>query len=202
MKYKFTRDAFIPKQATKVTDKRSDAVAYLYTRHGTPGAMVFFGKQARPILHYTYRTEERRNARVQEAFESRRKSLAYKAEQRSKRTSFMHSYKVGQLFHTSWGYEQTNVEYFEVIEIKGKYLILREVAQERVETGWLQGKCVPLPGQYLAPRFEGDDRGLPIRRLAQEGRIKIDDVRTAWSVKAELIGGVPVVNPSSWSAYH
>lgn len=207
MRFKFDREFYIPKGATKISDKHSDAVAYLYPARtpknaGKVGAVIFFGKQAKPISNYIYRDEARRAEAVASAFKSRRETLAYKEERKSKRVAWKHDYKIGDLFKTNWGYDQTNVEYFEVIEIKGKHLILREIAQEHVQTGFDQGKCVPLPGKYLNPRFEGDDQGVPIRRLAQEGGVRICDVRWASRCKPQLIGGVPVHTPAYYSWGH
>jgi len=110
-------------------------------------------------------------------------------------------YKVGDILHTSWGYDQTNVEYFQITEIKGKYAILREIGAESTETGWLQGRSAPLPDNFLEPRFDGDDQGLPIRRLMQEGGIKICDVRTAWRMKPTMVAGVKVYGTHHWSSY-
>ena len=59
----FTRESWIPKGATKVADKMSDAVAYLYTTAaGKPGAAIFFGKQNKPVSKYYYRDAARREA--------------------------------------------------------------------------------------------------------------------------------------------
>lgn len=202
---KFPREIWVPKGAVKVTDKQSDAVAYLYeaTRLAsfTPkyGALVFVGKQTKPLWHYTYKNAGVREAAIRQAFLERRASLTYRAGVQAERTGFVHDYKVGDIFRTSWGYEQTNVEYFEVIEVKGKYLILRELQQATKETGWLQGTCIPLPGKFASPRYEGDDRGVPIRRLAQKGHVKIDDVRYGWPIKPDTDGYFREV---SWSAYH
>lgn len=209
MKFGWTREQQIPKGAVKVADKRSDAVAYLYDARkampsdvAMPCAMVFIGKQAKPLWRYRFPNAADREKRIAQAFADRRAWLARQVEQRAKRKAWVPTYKVGDIFRTCWGYEQTNVEYFEIVEIKGKHAILRELAQERVDTGWQRGRCVPLPGQYLSPRFDGDKQGLPIRRLMQEGRIKIDDVRTAWPVETQDVAGVKVVPPSSWTAYH
>jgi hypothetical protein len=207
MKLKMPREFYIPKKSVKVTDKLSDAVAYVYDSANpaggkTPYAAIFFGKQAKPYTHYRYRTAERREASIKLAFESRRKSLAFKAEQRAKRLAWVPNYKVGEILHTSWGYDQTNVEFFEIVEAKGKFVTLRELAQETVHTGIDSGKCVPLPGQYLKPRYEGDDAGVPIRRLAQEHGVKIDDVRTAFRTRTEKVGTIEVVKPQYFSWGH
>lgn len=193
--FKPQRSHYIPAGSIKVADKHSDAVAYLYTtKAGKPGAVVFVGTQQKPISHCYYSRMETRTATVARIFEGRKAAMAYKAEARKARTEFVHSYKVGDLFRTSWGYEQTNVEFFQVTEVKGKHLVLREIAAKVEETGFMQGKCSPQPGKFLEPRFEGDKRGLPIRRLAQNGRVKICDVRTAWPCTAET--------SASWSSYH
>lgn len=203
-RFRPTRESYIPEGSTKVTDKQSDAVAYLWTstRSGKVGATIFVGKQNKPLANYVYRDEARRAQAIAEAFESRRKTLAFKTDLRAKRKAWVPTYKVGDVFRTCWGYDQTNVEYFELVEIHGKHGIFRELEQERTETGWMQGSCVPLPGQYAKPRFEGDDQGKPIRRLLQEHGIKIDDVRTAWLRSGENVAGVRVIAPASWSSYH
>lgn len=42
--------------------------------------------------------------------------------------------KVGDIFVMSWGYEQTNVNYFQVVETKGEYMVkIREIAYKIVE---------------------------------------------------------------------
>lgn len=46
--------------------------------------------------------------------------------------------KVGDVFHYSWGYEQTNVNYFQVVALKGtKQVVIREIAYKITETTWL-----------------------------------------------------------------
>jgi len=204
---KLTREFYIPKGATKVTDKLSDAVAYLYAASnpknaGKVGAAIFYGKQAAPIANYIYRDEARRAAAIGSAFESRRKSLAFKAERKAKRVAWVPDYKVGELLKTHWGYDQTNIEYFEVVEVKGKHVILREIGQETVQTGRDQGKCVPMPGQYLKSRYEDDDAGQPLRRLAQESGVRLCNVRWASRCKPTMVGTVPVYAPEYYSWGH
>lgn len=48
--------------------------------------------------------------------------------------------KVGDLFYTSWGYEQTNVNFFQVIGLKGETSVLvREVHPEMIEESAVSG---------------------------------------------------------------
>ena len=43
--------------------------------------------------------------------------------------------KIGDIFHYSWGYEQTNCDYFQVVALKGtKQVVIREIGYEITET--------------------------------------------------------------------
>jgi hypothetical protein len=202
-RFKLPREFYVPKGATKVADKQSDAVAFLYAdTKGRPCGRVFYGKQTKPILACYFRDNAQREKSITVAFENRRAFLTRKNGYRDERKNFVHDYKVGDIFRTSWGYDQTNVEYFQITEVKGKHVIMREIAQERVDTSYDQGKCVPLKDQFLKPRYEGDDAGLPIRRLAQKGGIKIDSVRYAYPIDTIEVAGIKVAKPAYFSTGH
>lgn len=194
-RFNFPREFHVPKGAVKICDKLSDAVAYLHdNRDGKPCAMVFFGKQSKPIANYRYRTADEREKAVTRCFEARRGHSARVDAYRKDRVAFKHSVQVGDIYRTSWGYDQTNVEFFEVTDVRGKHAILRELQQASEDTGWLTGKAVPQSGLYR-------EKTEPIRRLIQDGRIKIDDVRTAWPW-GEKVAGIIVGEAAHWSAYH
>ena len=185
---KHRREFYVPKGAVKVADKESDAVAYLYDRNGAPYALGFHGRAQKPDFHYRYRTAERREARVAEFFANRRGTLAFKAEQAAKRKAKAATRKleVGHVLYTHWGYEQTNIEWFEVTALIGKTMVeLREVAGRREETAWAQGKTFPDVGNYVGDPIRRRDRG--------DGTVKICDVRNGylWDGK-----------PKHWTAYH
>lgn len=59
--------------------------------------------------------------------------------------------KVGDIFHYSWGYEQTNANYFQVVALKGtKQVVIREIAYEITETTGLDSyKIRPCKNVFL-----------------------------------------------------
>ncbi len=59
--------------------------------------------------------------------------------------------KVGDIFHYSWGYEQTNANYFQVVSLKGtKQVIIREISYEITETTGLDSyKVRPIKDSFL-----------------------------------------------------
>ncbi|MCH9730656.1 MAG: hypothetical protein K0U84_13445 [Actinomycetia bacterium] len=61
---------------------------------------------------------------------------------------------VGDVLRCSWGYEQTNVDFYEVTRLAGKLSAdLRPIAQTRESTGDMTGYASPEPGNYTGPAF-------------------------------------------------
>jgi hypothetical protein len=149
-----SRESVIPKGAIKITPKGLDLVIYLYTdRGGQPCALAFGGKRNKPDLHVRYSKPERRDQHLREHVENARTVAEYKAAQAAKRRDFKHSYKVGDVLHYSWGYEQTNCEFFQVVATTPGTVTLREIAQA-AEAGSMQvhgmaENRVARPGHFL-----------------------------------------------------
>jgi hypothetical protein len=190
----FTRESFIPKGAVKVADKRSDAVAYLYANaSGKPLALVFFGRQQKPVGHYSFRDEAKRSAYIARAFALRQHREAAIASTRSERKAFRHSLKVGDVLNTCWGYEQTNREFYQVTEVRGADVVVREIGQERITTAFDQGRAVPALGAFI---------GEPLRRRVGLGNaLRITKCQRATPSSFAEIAGVKVYDAVSWSSY-
>jgi hypothetical protein len=54
-------------------------------------------------------------------------------------------WKVGDMCHTSWGYDQTNVDAFQVAEIKSRtQMVVRPIGGHVEDTAYMQGKFTPV----------------------------------------------------------
>jgi hypothetical protein len=56
-------------------------------------------------------------------------------------------FKVGDIVNTSWGYEQTNVEFYQVIEVKPKTITVQRICSRMVEgsAGYMSHSVMPVP---------------------------------------------------------
>ena len=183
-----TREYYIPKHSTKVSDKNSDAVAYVYEAAGAPYAAIFWGKQAKPVEHYRYRTTEKREAAVLEAFKRRQKSVEFVANQRAERKAkseeFRKSLEIGDIFHYSFGYDETHHVYYEVVRIEGKFATVRRISQAQEDLGYdWRHRCMPQSGEFIGPEE---------RVLIQDGCIKVDRHYHAYKWNTKRVAGVPV----------
>jgi hypothetical protein len=122
-------------------------------------ALMYFGKRAKAEWHYRFKSVERMEEFIRSEVAKYRQGAEFRATEKARvreLRSRPHGVEVGTIFRTSWGYEQTNVEYYEVVALIGKSMCeLREIAQERTETSWQTGETLPMPGQYI---------GEPIKR--------------------------------------
>ncbi|MDX7951257.1 hypothetical protein P7D22_08710 [Lichenihabitans sp. Uapishka_5] len=184
-----TRETFIPRGATRISDKGSDAVAFVYTASmGRPAAMVFRGRAAKPIWHHVFATENAREKAVIDFFQRCRRRAADTAERRAA-INKPHGLEVGHVLVASWGYEQTNIDFYQVTAIVGRCMVeVRKIAQSDASTGrepWATGKAMPaldaFTGSTLRRRVNGASRS-----------IRIDDVRTAFVWDGR---------PKAWTAY-
>jgi hypothetical protein len=181
-----------PAGAVIVKDKLSDAVAYVWTdSNGKPCAKGYHGTANKPDYHYRFAKESSREKQVREHFESRRASLAAKAKRAAEDAAARakgHGCEVGSIFVCSWGYEQTNVDWYQVVELRGKStVVIRQIHSADASNGnegWAQGKSIP-----AIDHFKGDAM---VKRIVR-GRIAIESYASA-----HLWDG----RPRSWTAYH
>jgi hypothetical protein len=84
---------------------------------------------------------------------------------------------VGSIFYSSWGYDQTNVSFYEVVGLTPASVKVREVAKSFVSQNGPGGnKVIPQPGNYIG--------GEMTKRLQNSGyrdaAITINSSETAW----------------------
>ena len=60
---------------------------------------------------------------------------------------------VGEIFVCSWGYGQTNIDYYKIIEVLNKSVVIAPIGQTRNYTGNMQGECVPDPTKVGTKRM-------------------------------------------------
>lgn len=67
--------------------------------------------------------------------------------------------QVGDIYRTSWGYDQTNVEFFEVVRVTGASAVLRRTAHTVSDNR----RIYPLPGRYTTDYLLMGNPGTPTR---------------------------------------
>jgi hypothetical protein len=141
---------YIPKGATEERHEDAQAVVYRFTNsQGAPLAMGYAGTAYKPAFHFRFQTEERRTKFIDEWLTSQRAAVATRADRKVARKAATHELKLGDIVYASWGYEQTNVDFYQVVRVvSAKTVEVRQVAQQTTETGFMSGTTIPLKDQF------------------------------------------------------
>lgn len=196
MRFRLTRESYVPKHYTaKIVPKTCNAVVYLVDNGFKPVAMGFAGKADKPTFHLSFRTPERRAEYITQWFSGLEAQDKARADRKAQRKAFKHGLTVGALLSTSWGYDQTNVEFFQVTALIGSSMVeIREIAQESEDTGYMSGKCVPVRGKFI---------GKPRRKRVLGGNTL--DIHGGFGYasmcETEILPGVKVARAQYWSSY-
>lgn len=132
---RLTRDFYRPSASLNAVKDTSPDVPgseiYRYTKEGgTPVALVFGGKRSKPDFWFRFPTEEAREKRIAEWVEDQKSRAEYAAKRRASANAG-HTLKVGDVLHASWGYDQTNANFYQVVEVPSKcFVIAREIGSE------------------------------------------------------------------------
>lgn len=114
------RKQYIPKGAMKICRKGVAAEVYVFNdSDGRPSAMAFKGRAQKPTFYHFYKDAAGREKRVTDWLDALAKAEQVKAERRAARNA-PHTLEVGTVLMSSWGYDQTNVDWFKVIGTSGR----------------------------------------------------------------------------------
>jgi hypothetical protein len=152
-RFTLPRESYIPKTyEAKVTPKGLDDVTIYFERTATGKvcAKGFSGKRAKPDFNYSFGTNEQRRAEfVAEYVSNLRANRDRKAANRAEAKQFRHTLAVGDILYSSWGYDQTNIDFYQVVERSTFSVVIREIAQASCgTTGPDSWKTMPASGQY------------------------------------------------------
>lgn len=216
------RLVMIPKDSTLDPRSNEKGAVYVYQfPNGKLAAMAFVGTAAKPCWHYSYRTPEAREQKIAEFFAGIDAHQEFKAKQKAATSDYVHDVKVGDIFRCSWGYDQTNIDYYQCVALIGDHMMeVREIGQQRQETQWAQGECAPVPDMWATevdyspegetyktdhghyPRKEKRSKRVKIQKSGSEPCFRVASYASAYRIKplAE-VANTKIYETSHWTAY-
>ena len=127
-----------------------------YENGGRPCVKVFRGNSSKAVAHYRFSSEERREESLEFYKAMAKKNADYKAEKKAKKAATSNEdVELGAVYYSSWGYDQTNVDFYEVVGRFGKKgLWFREIASERTYSDYMTGSCTAAKGEFTGEPFK------------------------------------------------
>lgn len=100
---------------------------------------------------------------IKEREQAQERHASQKQARKQARESFVNPYKPGDILYSSWGYDQTNREFYQILEVRDVAIKVCEVFQNRERDGYDSGHCSPRRDEFKgAPKWitiQVDERG-------------------------------------------
>ena len=145
------------KQSLGDTYKEEETDKYLIVRgmkDGKPIGALWYGRASKPQIYSTFSSEEQREEYIKRFLNNKASDEEAKVKRREEqRLTKDHNFKVGDIFYTSWGYDQTNIDFYEVVKVRGSRLDLRELRKETVGQSGTYDEVKPIPGDYASDKI-------------------------------------------------
>jgi hypothetical protein len=190
-----------PELAQHFKSKTGDAEAWAWTNGTRLFAVGFLGRAQSPYQGSTFcfRTAEQRMRWVAGLFNAATSEAKYRQEREAAKTAARakpHGLKVGDVLRSSWGYDQTNVDFYQVTALIGSQTVeYRPIGQESEQTEFMQGECVPCVGKFTGPA-----KRARVSTYGERDSISVG-FSSARKMTPTIVAGVPVYQSSHWTAY-
>lgn len=198
---KLSRAFYIPVESDTLTDLkkvvREGIQAEVYTfinSRGKPAAKCFGGRRSKPDTYYYYSSIERRDQAIEDHFSKCEARENYRKSGREDRKTADRGLIVGDFIYDSWGYDQTNINFYKVVGLKGsKSVLIVAVGSILDSSNPPCDKVIPSNTVSDYDTLLGNDyKGDPVPKLAKNGSVRLCDGHhaTKW-------GGDPLYETSS-----
>ena len=154
-----------------VIENAADVVVYTNNDNGKFSAICFAGKAVNPTWYYLFRSEEAMLAQVAKTVNNRIARAAEVAKYKAERLAPT-DLKENDILYCSWGYDQTQVDFYKVKEIVGNNRI-KIVPMTAVVAEQSRG------ADYMVA---GEEKGEPMLKVAngKQNSVKITSFSNAY----------------------
>lgn len=129
-------------------------------------AIAYSGKRKKDDFFYRFSTKEKMEKYIEDYIKGIENTLKAKQERKVAQKEMAKNVvvKVGDLFCNSWGWEQTNVDFYQVIKVTNKTAVLAPISGKSVEgsAGYMSCQLVAVKdsftgGENLTKRIQSYD---------------------------------------------
>ena len=153
-RYKLTR--YIPTNSKEIKSSEANGIVYAYENGlGQFLAIGYVGKRSNPDFHLRFQSKEQREKKITSFFNNLIAWEELKKERKIAKSNHVHNLNPGDILHGSWGYDQTNCEFYQVISRTDKSVRIREIAQTSVDgsQGFMSESRRPEPENVIGEQI-------------------------------------------------
>lgn len=145
----------------------------VYVNLATPAAIFYTGKQSSHTWYNRFSTVDAMKTKINTTISRLMDWADHKAKRAADRKA-PSTLKVGDILTVSWGYDQTNVNFYQVVGTSGKRTVdIREIASKVVSDDGPSTHVVAMKDDFLSPRSDTDKRGRVMTKRVSNGHVKV-----------------------------
>lgn len=181
---KLKREYFIPTESStisniqKITREGINAEVYIYDSIGRPAAACFGGRRSKPDKRFYYNSVESRDQAVEDHFTKCKEQDNWTKTRRTDGAKAERGLNVGDYIYDSWGYDQTNINFYKVVGLKGKKMVLIvPVVNQLASSNPPCDKVIPSDtvAEYDTLLSQSHGEVEPVPKLAKNGSVRLCD---------------------------
>jgi hypothetical protein len=125
-----------------IEDPQGLAVVYYGAKNGKVYGIAYIGTAGKSAWHYRFRSVEDVKRRAAELFASLADHKKRMDDYRRERSQ-PHTFKVGDIIYNSWGYDQTNIDWYRIVKTSRNFVWIQPIAAHITETAFMSGTSSP-----------------------------------------------------------
>jgi len=153
--FAMSRDFYIPKNAPNLEEFKHPEVDLVFYTYGDDmtglHGLAFQGKANKPLWHYRFRNVQQRDSKIEEAVSNRKSHHETIDQRRKERSEYKHGLQEGDILYESYGYDQTNVNYYQIIEAGDRSVKIRSIGSKVVKEEAGADYVVAVPNSFSGP---------------------------------------------------
>jgi len=144
--------------------------------NGKPWVMVYAtnsrARFPKPVHNVSFYNDRQARVWIDETKRRIKATAEFREQRKAARKAAPVIFTPGDVWYRSWGYEQTNVDFYQVTRVTARGYFSRQLCQNTREEGFMQGPTVPCIGEFrtdskeffkLASASDSKWNGKPVR---------------------------------------
>lgn len=157
---------YFTKKSESVENYKDYILIFKYNNQkNLPCAAILRNRETKPSLHYQFRSESERVDFINRQKTSADNDIEREAIRQAERMKEAEKYCVGAILYSSWGYDQTNIDFYIILERVNNTVTLQQIGGIRKYDHSDSGKVSPDASKTFGEPFK--------KRINQYGYIRL-----------------------------
>lgn len=136
--------------------EREDYKDIIIVKHSLNSVAIWEYKSAKPTFHYLFSDDVKRSDFIKERKHQADRREADDQRRMNEYVEKKKGFQVGSILYCSWGYEQTNIDWYIILERKNDYILIQEIGTKKTYDNNYndRGSCLPDPEIKIGDPFK------------------------------------------------